>query len=298
MDVIKQNEYLSTLLLISVAIFWGITFLIIQDAIKTVPVYAFLFFRFFLAFIIMYIIFYKRLKNINKHSLFYGIILGIILFLGYTTQTFALVYTQSSIVAFLTGFFVILVPIIGYIFFKSKLGINIIIASFISIIGLYLLTSSSNFDFNKGELFALICAVFFALHIIITGKLSQNTDIFVTVLIQFFVVSILSLIFSLFLEEKTLNIDFNYSFIKALIITSIFATVYAFIVQSYMQQFISDNKTAIIFTLEPLSAAFYGMYIGNEVLSFTQIIGASFIIVATIIAQVKISKNSKLNLSG
>ena len=92
MDVIKQNEYLSTLLLISVAIFWGITFLIIQDAIKTVPVYAFLFFRFFLAFIIMYIIFYKRLKNINKHSLFYGIILGIILFLGYTTQTFALVY--------------------------------------------------------------------------------------------------------------------------------------------------------------------------------------------------------------
>ena len=246
----------------------------------------------------MYIIFYKRLKNINKHSLFYGIILGIILFLGYTTQTFALVYTQSSIVAFLTGFFVILVPIIGYIFFKSKLSINIIIASFISIIGLYLLTSSSNFDFNKGELFALICAVFFALHIIITGKLSQNTDIFVTVLIQFFVVSILSLIFSLFLEEKTLNIDFNYSFIKALIITSIFATVYAFIVQSYMQQFISDNKTAIIFTLEPLSAAFYGMYIGNEVLSFTQIIGASFIIVATIIAQVKISKNPKLNLSG
>ena len=298
MDVIKQNEYLSTLLLISVAIFWGITFLIIQDAIKTVPVYAFLFFRFFLAFIIMYIIFYKRLKNINKHSLFYGIILGIILFLGYSTQTFALVYTQSSIVAFLTGFFVILVPIIGYIFFKSKLGINIIIASFISIIGLYLLTSSSNFNFNKGELFALICAVFFALHIIITGKLSQNTDIFVTVLIQFFVVSILSLIFSLFLEEKTLNIDFNYSFIKALIITSIFATVYAFIVQSYMQQFISDNKTAIIFTLEPLSAAFYGMYIGNEVLSFTQIIGASFIILATIIAQVKISKNSKLNLSG
>ena len=106
----KLYELRADLLLLSVAIAWGVTFLMVQDAINSTPVYAFLFFRFGIASILMFFIAYKYLNQINKRTIFYGVILGTFLFSAFATQTFGLLYTKSSIVAFITGLNVIFVP--------------------------------------------------------------------------------------------------------------------------------------------------------------------------------------------
>ena len=289
----KLYEFRADLLLLTVAIAWGVTFLMVQDAISTTPVYAFLFFRFALASILMFIISYRFLNELNKKTILYGVILGIFLFSAFATQTFGLMYTKSSIVAFITGLNVICVPFLTYLFFKDKIKLNVLIASFIAVIGLYLLTMSGTLVFEKGEFLTLICAILFALQIIFTGKFSNQVNVFLLVLFQLITVSILALIFSLSLDSVTFNIPYNYAFFKAVIITAIFATVYAFLIQTYMQQFTTATKTAIIFTMEPVSAAIFAYFTANEVLTIVQFIGAVLIILATLIAELKFNKNPK-----
>ena len=289
----KLYEFRADLLLLTVAIAWGVTFLMVQDAISTTPVYAFLFFRFALASILMFIISYRFLNELNKKTILYGVILGIFLFSAFATQTFGLIYTKSSIVAFITGLNVICVPFLTYLFFKDKIKLNVLIASFIAVIGLYLLTMSGTLVFEKGEFLTLICAILFALQIIFTGKFSNQVNVFLLVLFQLITVSILALIFSLSLDSVTFNIPYNYAFFKAVIITAIFATVYAFLIQTYMQQFTTATKKAIIFTMEPVSAAIFAYFTANEVLTIVQFIGAVLIILATLIAELKFNKNPK-----
>lgn len=288
----KLYEFRADLLLLTVAIAWGVTFLMVQDAISTTPVYAFLFFRFTLASILMFIISYRFLNELNKKTILYGVILGILLFSAFATQTFGLIYTKSSIVAFITGLNVICVPFLTYLFFKDKIKLNVLIATFIAVLGLYLLTMSGTLEFEKGEFLTLICAILFALQIIFTGKFSKQVNVFMLVLFQLITVSILALIFSLSLDSATFNISYNYAFFKAVIITAIFATVYAFLIQTYMQQFTTATKTAIIFTMEPVSAAIFAYFTANEVLTIVQFIGAVLIILATLIAELKFNKKS------
>lgn len=288
----KLYEFRADLLLLTVAIAWGVTFLMVQDAISTTPVYAFLFFRFTLASILMFIISYRFLNELNKKTILYGVILGILLFSAFATQTFGLIYTKSSIVAFITGLNVICVPFLTYLFFKDKIKLNVLIATFIAVIGLYLLTMSGTLEFEKGEFLTLVCAILFALQIIFTGKFSKQVNVFMLVLFQLITVSILALIFSLSLDSATFNISYNYAFFKAVIITAIFATVYAFLIQTYMQQFTTATKTAIIFTMEPVSAAIFAYFTANEVLTIVQFIGAVLIILATLIAELKFNKKS------
>ena len=293
MKTIKVQEFKADFLLLTVAIAWGVTFLMVQDAVKNVPVYAFLFWRFLMASLLMMILFFNHIKKGKKRELFYGFSLGCALFAAFATQTFGLTYVKSSLVAFITGFNVILVPFLAYAFFKDKVRINVFIGSFVALIGLYFLTINGNLSIGFGEFLTLICAFLFAIHIVFTGKISTKGDVFVIVCVQFITVTFLSLFFSLALEEVTFNITFDYTFVKAVIVTSVFATVYAFVIQTYFQQYTTATKTAIIFTMEPVSAAFYGVYIGNEILTNSQLIGACLIITATLLTELKFKKKIK-----
>lgn len=289
----KIYELRADLLLLSVAIAWGVTFLMVQDAINSTPVYAFLFFRFALASILMFFIAYKFLKQTNKKTILYGVILGVFLFSAFATQTFGLLYTKSSIVAFITGLNVICVPFLGYLLFKEHISKKVFMATIVAVIGLYLLTMSGSLTIEIGEFLTLICAILFALQIIFTGKFSKEVNVFLLVLFQLITVTILSLVFSLTLDNVTFDLNYDYTFFKAIIITAVFATVYAFLIQTYMQQFTTASKTAIIFAMEPVSASIYAFLAAGEVLSLVQITGAVLIILATLIAEIKFKKRIK-----
>jgi len=286
----KLLEYKADLLLLTVAIAWGVTFLMVQDAIKNVPVFAFLFYRFLIATILMGIICYNKFHHMNKTVVFSGILLGTVLFAGFSTQTFALTYTKSSIVAFITGLNVIFVPFISFLLFKDFVRRMVFAGSFIAVIGLYLLTMSGSMTLGFGEMLTIICALMFAFHILFTDKFSKQSDVFLLVFFQFLTVCILSVIFSLSLEDVTFDVPMDDTFLQAVIVTSLFATVYAFFVQTYMQQYTTPTKTAIIFTMEPVSAAFYSYIAINEILTPIQLWGAFLIICATLMAEVKMKK--------
>jgi len=288
----KIYEYRADLLLLTVAIAWGVTFLMVQEAIDSTPVYSFLFFRFALASVLMFLIAYRYLNEISKKTVLYGVVLGTFLFSAFATQTFGLAYTKSSVVAFITGLNVVCVPFLAYFIFKDKVRKNVFIASLVAVVGLYLLTMSGVLSLGKGELLTLVCAFLFALQIIFTGKFSKEVNVYLLVFFQLLTVAILSLLFSLVFDTHTFNIDYNYAFYKAVIVTAVFATVYAFLIQTYMQQFTTATKTAVIFTMEPVSAAVFAYLTVNEILTTAQITGAILIICATLIAEINLKKST------
>lgn len=282
----KVKEYLADFSLITVAVAWGSTFVIVQEAIASTPVYSFLFLRFGFAFLLLLPFFFKYKKFFDFDSFKAGATLGLIFFAGFATQTYGLTLTKSSVVAFITGLNVIIVPFFLFILFKQKASIYSIIGVFIASFGLYLLTATDGIGgFGFGEFLSLLCAACFALHIVFTGVFSKKYNTIILVASQLFAVAFLSFVFSLVVDDVTVPSSFNNELILALVTTAIFATVYALLVQTYMQQFTTPTKTAIIFTMEPLSAAVMAYLWAEEILSFSQMAGGILIIVAMLSAE-------------
>lgn len=281
----KLRELGADFLLLMVAIAWGSTFFVVQAAVNETPVYTFLFWRFFLAALLMALISFKQFRYLNFEVLKAGSLLGLFMFLGYAFQTFALTYTYSSTVGFITGLNVIIVPFIIYLIFKQKASMFSTLGAIIASIGLYFLTLNNQLGFSLGEFYAFICAMMFALHIVFTGHLSRKYNIYLLVTLQFLVVSLCSFIGGFVMEGSILPPQIDTLFINAIAITVIFATIFAFWVQTAMQRFTTAAKTAIIFTMEPVSAGIFGYFFANELLTFPQICGALMILCGMLIAE-------------
>ncbi len=281
----KIREYGTDFSLFLVALAWGGTFFIVQDAVSDTPVYIFLFWRFFLSSLLMGLISYKKIFQIDKKTLKAGVLLGLFMFIGFAFQTFGLTLTLSSTVAFLTGLNVIIVPFLLYIIFKKSASVFSIFGAVIASFGLYFLTSGGSFGFGAGEFYALICAFAFAFHIVFTDRFSKKYDVALLVTIQLFVVAVLSLFASLIFNGSIVPVNIDRVFIEAMVATVLFATVFAFGVQTAMQRYTTPAKTAIIFTLEPVSAGLCGYFFAGELLGFVQLVGAFLILFGMLSAE-------------
>ena len=281
----KPTEFFADLSLIFVAIIWGSTFIIVKQSVEYIPVFSFLFMRFALAGMLLILINTPKLKAIDKGVLTDGMMLGIALFLAYAFQTFALTVTSASITAFITGLFVVFVPILSSVFLRKLPRQEAMIGVVFATIGLGLITLQGKFLLSFGEFFAFVCAFFIAIHIILTDKLSRRNDFGLLTMVQVNMVALFSLIFSLFLDPCVIPIHFNNQLIFSLIINSVCATVVAFVIQTSMQKQTTPTKAAIIFIMEPVSSAFFSYWIGGELLTAKQYVGTSFILLAMVFTE-------------
>jgi drug/metabolite transporter (DMT)-like permease len=282
----KPTEFLADLSLLFVAIIWGSTFIIVKQSVENIPVFSFLFMRFALAGMLLILINAPKLKAIDKGVLVDGVMLGIALFLAYAFQTFALTATSASITAFITGLFVVFVPVLSSVFLRKLPRQEAMIGVVFATIGLALITMQGKFLVSFGEFLALVCAFFIAIHIILTDKLSRRNDYGLLTLVQVNIVALFSLIFSLFLDPRVIPIQFNNQLIFSLIINSVFATFVAFVIQTSMQKYTTPTKAAIIFIMEPVSSAFFSYWIGGELLTAKQYVGTSFILLAMVFTEI------------
>jgi len=260
---IHTSARLADVSLLFVALVWGATFVIVQNAIAFLQPLIFNGIRFFLAalFLFVWLLLFKpsQLKQLNIHCLKSGISLGLCLFIGYAFQTIGLVYTTSSKAGFITGLSVVLVPLFLYLFLKQALLVNHIIGVAIATIGLYLLTMSNTFSINIGDFFVFICAIGFAFQIILTGKYSKEHPTLLLTIVQLLTVSVLGIMGSILFENPKANfkidILLHHEVIIALLITSILATALAFIIQTSLQKYTNSTRVALIFATEPVFAA-------------------------------------------
>ena len=281
---------------------WGTTFIAQDTGMDTIGPLTFNAVRFLIGFISIIPIAFifesnKIINEINNNKKLFlklSFWIGLFLFLGTFLQQAALLYTDVANAAFFTVFYVPMVPIILFMFYSKKIHWSIWPSVLLCVAGVYLLSDFTDATVRFGDGLVILCALFWALHIIFIGKFTQNFNIplFFGAL-QGLIVSLFSFLFAIFFEEISIINIFNES--ASIIYAGVLSGGIAFTLQIYAQKKISPAPSAIIFSLEGVFAAIAAWIILDQVLGLNNLIGCFFILVGVIISQIlpemKFSKN-------
>ncbi|WP_066501903.1 DMT family transporter [Abyssisolibacter fermentans] len=292
----KFKSIYADIALVFVAVCWGAGFVVLKDALDNISPFNIMAIRFTLAFVIMALIFNKKLRNLSKQDLKAGFIIGVFLFLGFAVQTVGLKYTVPGKQAFLTGTNVVIVPFFVWLIHKKAPDKYSIAGAFMTLIGISLLTLKSElggFDINYGDKLTLLCAVFFAAHIVAVGFFTKKHDPIVLAVLQIGVAALLFIICALMFEELPRGIESSVWLRIGYLV--LFPTVVAFLIQNVAQKSTTSTRTGIILSLESVFGALFAVIIYKEEFTIKMILGCLLIFCAIIITETKLSflKNKK-----
>ncbi len=293
----KNKRWQADLSLLFVAAIWGSTFVVVKNATADMPTFTFLTIRFAIAAVAIALL--KRDISVwkNKDLWKHGIFIGLFLFLGYAFQTLGLQYTSAAKTGFITGLYVIIVPLIVALADKKLPRKLTIFGIILATIGLAFL-SLEGFSIAIGDFLVLLCAFAFAAHIYVVSILSKKYDIIAITSIQLLTVSVLSLV-NMAVFELNATVVWSSNVILGLLITAIPATSLAFWLQNNFQRFTTPTHTALIFASEPVFAYIFAFLLAGQVFTVKYTIGAILILSGIILAElpVKSRKNKNLSLS-
>jgi drug/metabolite transporter (DMT)-like permease len=267
--------------LLMVAFIWGLTFVLVKESLVFIPPFKFLFYRFLLSFLLLFAGSLKRLKYLDVNTLKYGTLIGVSLFCGYGFQTVGLQYTTPANAGFITGLSVIMVPFLSIVFLKKKPHAYALFGVLCAAAGLFFL-SFQELQMNYGDFLILLCAFSFALHIILVGKYSPHYDPVLLTTIQIGTVALMSF----FLSVGTAAV-INQTVLEAVVITSLFATVMAFLIQNSAQRHTPPTRTAVLFATEPVFAAVCSFVLIQEVFTIRKIAGCILILAGMVITEMR-----------
>ncbi|WP_290661711.1 DMT family transporter [Ignavibacterium sp.] len=305
-----MKKYIGESALLLNTVIWGGTFALIKNALADISPLLFLGIRFFLAAAILLPFIYTLVKKTDKNTFLAGSILGLFYFLGFATQTIGLNYTTATKSGFITGTFVVFIPILQTIIEKKKPRWYNIISILFVIVGLIFLSSSGDnlfqfinelgSGFNIGDFFTLLCAVLFAFQVVYVDVFTKKYDYMPMVFIQllftglggFFGTIIFS---SAGLEAVKFNLNTNVIF--ALIYTSVFASIIATILQLKFQKVVSPTKAGIIYSFEPIMAAVLAFFIVGEKISKFGMFGGVFIVIGLLLSEILENRNEQTGKS-
>ncbi len=226
----------------------------------------------------------KEIKSNTKIFLKLWFYMGMVLFFGTYLQQASLLFTNIANAAFFTVFYVPIVPILLFFIYSKKVHSSIWLSIGLCIFGVYLLSDFSNSTIMLGDALVILCAVFWALHIIFTGEFVKHFDIpLFYAALQAAFVGLISFVFATIFEEINLSKIILES--SSILYAGILSGGIAFSLQIYAQKNIDEAPAAIIYSLEGVFAAVAAWIILNQILGISNIIGCVLILLAVIISQ-------------
>ncbi|MFL6354068.1 MAG: DMT family transporter [Bryobacteraceae bacterium] len=274
-----------------VALIWGVTFVSVKRALNEISTMYFLAVRFGFASVFMLLTFGFRFRGAGSGAVWRGLrggaAAGVFLWLGYVLQTFGLKYTSAGNSGFLTGLYIVLVPLVSACIYRRWPQIPELIGIAVASAGMALLTFPSldrNHQMNRGDLLTVGCAIAFAFQLLVLGYYSQRE--------RFEAVAVGQIVCATVLSTASLAIEppkavWSNTVIFAVILTSLFATALAFALQSWAQQYTTPTRTALIFALEPVFALITAVLAGGERLALAAVFGGGLILGGIIAVEVK-----------
>lgn len=273
------------LLLLSAAFFWGLAFPLVKEALSHVTVLVFLGQRFALAFLLLFALCLFRLRSFRGTVLRHGALLGIFLFAAFFLQTAALRYTTASNAAFLTGLSVVFVALLGARLFRHRLHRFTVAGVFLAAAGLFLLTTGGQWRFNGGDLLALLCALSVAFHVLYTGAWAPRGDVYWLTAVQMGTIALLCALFAVLTGDGADLFRWHGEILGPLVVCAVFATVFAFLIQTAMQRFTTAAHTALIFCMEPVFGAVFAFFLLGERMGTAGVAGALLILAGMVLSE-------------
>ena len=267
--LINEKNKSLTALFIS-ALFFGSTFLIVKNLLGTFSPTFIVFLRYIIAAFLFALIGGVPKKIAWKP----GILMGVFLWLGYVTQTQGLVTTSTINSGVVTGFYIVLTPFLSKLFNKTDLKTKNYVYSFLGFMGIVLI-SINDISQVFGNLFTLICAAAYAMHIVLVERYIKNQNISQLMFIQSLTGGILCLPLISLSEFQ-----FFPDYLFPIIFLGLVVNVGAFYLQLYGQKLIKASTSALILSLEAIFALLIGILVANEFLNLLNWFGVILVLIS------------------
>lgn len=277
------------LLLLTAALIWGSSFIVMKNAVDFLTPAVLLLVRFSLASVFLVILFFKKVKNFPKDKMMGGLLTGCCLFSAYYVQTWGLSFTTPGKNAFLTAVYCAIVPFLVWIFYHQRPDMYNFIAAFICVIGIGCVSLNGDLSVNIGDLLTLGGGFLYAVHILMIKKFSEGVDGGAFTAFQFIGGSCLALVVALLAEDLTIISQIQSSIFLQIFYLAFFATAVTMVCQTVGQNYTSECNASLILSLESVFGVLFSVLFYGEVLSLQVMIGFIFIFIAVVISETKLS---------
>ena len=272
----------AVLALVLVTAVWGVTFVQVKDAVALYPLFAFLAVRFWIATLTLAVPGLPRVRSLGRPGFVGGAFLGLLLAAGYTLQTAGLERTTVSSTGFITGMYVVLTPLIALVLVRSRIGLSVWGGVALSTIGLAML-SGIHAGSVTGDLLVLAAAAVYSLQIVLMERYAPRYDAVAFTLVEMLAAGVALGVVAAALGD--LHLPHGWTVWGALLVTGVFASALAFLVQTWAQRRTSATRTALAFTMEPVWTAFFGYTLAGERLGLLGWGGCAVIMAGIVLAE-------------
>ncbi len=284
----RKTDTIAKLALLFATIIWGSSFIIMKDALDNIGTYFLLSVRFTGACLLLGIVFFNKLKKLNKDLIKAGFVMGTALIAAYILQTFGLAETTPGKNAFLTAGYCILVPFLFWAVAGTRPDRYNIIAAIMCIAGIGLVALDDNLTMGRGDILTLFCCVFYAIHIIVSACYTQTYDVMLLTLVQFFFAALWSTALCLLFEPLPVISEIPPYTWFSLAYLCVFATAGALGLQTYGLKYTTPSAGALILSLESVFGVIFSIMVGAEAVTLRLMSGFVVIFVAIVISETKL----------
>lgn len=285
----KQNNLKSLggrLALLTAALIWGSSFIVMKDAVDDVPVFLLLAIRFTIAAVLLAVIFLPRLMKADRKLLLHGGLCGVLLLTAYSVQTFGLMGTTPGKNAFLTAVYCVLVPFMGWAFFRKRPTRWNWLAAVLCLGGIGLVSLNGDFTMGQGDALTLLGGVVYALHVIALDRFTSEHDAIALTAVQFAASAVLAWGLHLLAEPGQMTLwTVPGGIWPQLLFLGVFATAGALLLQSVGQQVTEPSQASILLSLESVFGVLFSVLLGAEGLTVQLVCGFALIFVSVLVSE-------------
>jgi len=280
--VLTARLIIPLLALLAVTAVWGVTFVQVKDAIALYPIFAFLAVRFAIASATLALPGGRRLVGLGRRGVAIGAGLGVLLAAGYALQTAGLDRTTVSSTGFITGLYVVFTPILVTLLYGARLGAAVWLGVVLSTAGLALL-SGVEAGRLTGDLLVLGGSAAYSLQIVLLERYAPRFEVLALTLVQMLAAFAGFTLVALALGQ--LETPRGWTVWGALLVTGVFASAVAYLVQTWAQQRTTATRTALVFAMEPVWAAVFGYWLAGDRLGAVGWAGAALIMAGIAVSE-------------
>lgn len=272
-------------MLLIATLIWGLGYVVMKNALNSLPPCWMLAIRFLSAGILVSAVFWRRLMLLNRKSLRGGIIAGLFFGTAYILQVYGLTETTPGKNAFLTSVYCVIVPFMAKFLFKSSLDRYNVMAALLCIVGIGLTSLTGQFTMGRGDLLTLACGFFFAGHILALGYAVRDQDPIAVSAVQFLTAGSMALLWALLFEAPPTSVSRDTVLSMAYLI--VLSTSVGLLLQAVGQKYTPPATTAVLMSLEAPFGALFSVIICHEQLTIQLLAGFAIIFLAILCTETK-----------
>ena len=276
-------------MLFAAALIWGTSFFIMKNALDVLPVFFLLAIRFTAGAVLLALAAGKRWKSFTPDYLWRGAVIGGFLFLAYSVQTFGLSLTTPSKNAFLTAVYCVMVPFLTWAVVKARPDRYNIAAALLCVTGVGLVSLNDQLTINAGDLLTLLCAVFYASHIVAVEKMSPGKDITLLTVFQFAFAALYAWICGACTETFPAQALADPAVFLPLAYLCVMATTVALLFQNVGQIWSDPASASVILSLESVFGVLFSVIFYGDPVTGRLLAGFALIFVAVVCSETKFS---------